>query len=237
MKRFFKVTGMIAGTIFTLALFAVEVAAVGAFAYVDSYSKERGVGAELATRRIVIDAGHGGRDAGVSGSGGTKESEVALKISNFLYEELQRQGMEVHMTREGEAGLYDNDVPNRKKDDMVKRHKIIQAVKPDLVVSIHLNSYPRDRAVHGIQCFYHVEGESGKPFAEAIQKHLNDTDLFGRDKNAAKGDYFILETEYPSVLIECGFLSNPEEEQKLATEGYQRLLASEIARAIVASFS
>jgi len=188
---------------------------------------------DMKIRRVVIDAGHGGRDGGVTSSNGLRESDVTLKISQHLKFELEVNGYEVTLTRNDDEGLYDEDVSNRKRDDMRKRHDIIEIVQPDLVVSIHLNNFIRDKSVHGLQCFYQKGREIGQNYANQIQQSLNKSGLFDRDRTAMSADYYILETEYPSVLIECGFLSNVEEERRLASDEYQRELAREIAEAIV----
>lgn len=181
---------------------------------------------------VVIDAGHGGRDGGAMGRSGTKESDINLAISKFLAAELQNHGIGVTLTRETRDSLASPFAKNKKRDDMEKRRAIIEQVKPDLVVSIHLNSFPSHPAVRGLQTFFDKTGEQSKVYATAIQKQVNDSSL-GIDRRAAVGDYYILEcTPYPSVLVECGFLSNPSEEKLLKTEEYQRILARHIARAI-----
>ena len=188
----------------------------------------------LEVKRVVIDAGHGGRDGGVASSNGLRESDVVLKISESLRFELETRGLEVAMTRGNEEGLYDKKVSNRKRDDMRKRREIIEMVEPHIVVSIHLNNFIRDESVYGIQCFYHKAGKGdGKQYATKIQDYINKSGLVDRNREAMPADYYILETKFPSVLIECGFLSNAEEERKLASEEYQRELAKTIADAVV----
>ncbi|MCL2587385.1 MAG: N-acetylmuramoyl-L-alanine amidase [Firmicutes bacterium] len=181
---------------------------------------------------VVIDAGHGGRDNGVS-SDFLHEADINLEISRYIRDELQSRGIIVVMTRDDEHSLADGDEPNKKRADMKRRHDIIERAKPDLAISIHVNSFPRIPSVHGIQTFFH--GESGQPFAEFIQKHINQTDLCDKDRIAMKGDYFILETAYPSVLIECGFLSNPSDHAKLSNIEYKQTLAKHLADSIMES--
>ncbi|MCL2851247.1 MAG: N-acetylmuramoyl-L-alanine amidase [Firmicutes bacterium] len=186
---------------------------------------------------VVIDAGHGGFDGGVQGLAGTRESELALEISHKIREEIEGRGIRVTMTRKDDERLHDENARHKQRSDILNRHKIIDSVNPDLVISIHLNSFPGNRSVSGLQVFYQENAQTGKNFAHAIQTHLNKTELFrgiaSRGKDSRPGDYLILETEYPSVLIECGFLSNPDEEQKLVTSEYQTLLATHIADAVV----
>ena len=180
---------------------------------------------------IVLDAGHGGRDKGASSKSGTNERDINLAITLFLKEELEKAGHTVTLTRTDEWSLADPEAKNQKMSDLRARHKIIEDTKPDLVISIHLNKFPRDPSVDGLQCFYQKGGTAGEKFANAIQEHLNKSPL-GFDRVAKAGDYYILETPYPSVLIECGFLSNPDEEAKLKTPEYQRELAKHIAEAV-----
>ena len=187
--------------------------------------------------RIVIDPGHGGKDGGVQGPNGTRESEVVLQISHILRVELEARGAHVVMTRDNEERLADSNARHKQRSDILNRHEIIEQTQPDLVVSIHLNSFPAQRTVKGLQVFYQKGSAKnvniGKNFAHAIQTKINAEDLFTKKRNAMPGDYLILETAYPSVLVECGFLSNPEEEQKLVNEKYQKKLARHIADAII----
>ena len=230
---------MITATVlFTGCLLVIECGAVayGSVIYNDAVEYKKEIvetSAIVQPKRVVIDAGHGGRDGGVTSSNGLRESDVVLKIAEYLEFELECRGFEVTQTRSTDEGLYDEDMDNRKRDDMNKRRKVIDIVQPDLVMSIHLNNFMRDRSVHGLQCFYQKGRDNGKEYAIQIQNHLNKSGLLERERTAMPADYFILESEFPSVLIECGFLSNAEEEKKLGTDEYRRELAKHIADAIV----
>ena len=169
---------------------------------------------------IVIDCGHGGRDGGSVGSGGTIESEINLKYGLALAEKLKNSGFKVVLTRKDENGLYEADAPNKKLSDMNARMKIIKNANPALVVSIHMNSFPLKTA-HGANCYFRKGDSSGESCANLIQRTLN-AYCDAPNKTAKVGDYFILNCSYyTSVLVECGFISNPEEEQKLASSDYQ----------------
>ena len=159
---------------------------------------------------IVVDPGHGGIDYGVTGQGGTKESEFNLEMSRTLAELLEGAGFSVVMTRTDENGLYGDADDNFKKADMAARKKIIQDSAPDLVISIHANKFPgEDR--RGAQVFF--DG-------------FNNTQYVGRTYSALKGDYFILKCSLaPSVIVECGFLSNSEDEKLLNDAEYRKKLA------------
>ena len=182
---------------------------------------------------VVIDAGHGGRDNGVSSPSGLHEADVNLEISMLLKRELEDRGVLVALTRDDEESLADGDESNKKRADMKRRHDVIERAAPDLVISVHVNSFPAQKSVQGIQTFYH--GDVGKTHAQHIQNHLNQTDLCEKKRVAMKGDFFILETEYPSVLVECGFLSNSGDEAKLRDPEYLASLAVHLAEAIVGS--
>ncbi len=176
-------------------------------------------------KTIVIDAGHGGIDGGVQGvNTGTKESDINLAISRELKRVLQKNGYKVVMTRQNTDGLYGLSSKNKKQKDMQTRKEIIEQAKADLVVSIHQNQYPRMN-VRGAQVFYAPGSETGKAMAEKMQAALN-TNLEACTRTAHEGDYYILQcSSTPSLLIECGFLSNPEDEKLLLDTSYREKIA------------
>lgn len=185
---------------------------------------------------IVLDAGHGGMDGGCVGvNTKVKESELNLSIVKKLEPLLTGFGFEVVLTRYDHNGLYNIFDSDYKQQDMQKRKDIILKSNANMVVSIHLNSFPAS-GLKGAQVFYDGERESGKLLADTIQ-----TQLFENITNARqfcnKGDFYILKcTENPSVMVECGFLSNPEEELLLQQEEYQQSLAYQIFCGIVKYF-
>ena len=171
---------------------------------------------------IVVDAGHGGKDEGAQKEG-VKEAQINLAISKQLKRELETKGASVLLTRDGAYDLASEGTSNRKKEDMKKRADIINAKQVDLFISIHLNAYP-NVAIHGGQVFYQKQSDTSKNFADMIQKRMNV--LNQTDKHTKPGDYYILnETKPMGVLVECGFLSNPDEEARLSTWEYQQQVA------------
>ena len=182
---------------------------------------------------IVVDAGHGGRDAGTSGiNTGVKESDLTLAISKKLQNYLTDFGFNVVMTRETQDGLYSENAKNYKKDDMAKREKIINKHNADMIISIHLNSFPAI-SEKGAQAFFEDCNEESIQLSNAIQNQLINN-LPNARKSANKGDYYILKTKnVPCSLIECGFLSNPEEEALLTTQEYQQKVAYAIFCGII----
>lgn len=183
---------------------------------------------------IVIDAGHGGADGGVTGiTTGTKESDVNLSITKYLAKYLQNDGYNVVLTRSDSASVC-GGLKYSKREDMRARKNILASATPDLVVSVHCNSYPVS-SVKGAQVFY--AGAAGEQFARTVQNYFNDV-LNERARQAAVGDYYILNcSEYPSILCECGFLSNAQEEGNLITASYQQKIAYTIYSAISMAFN
>jgi len=137
------------------------------------------------------------------------------------------------MTRTTTNGLYSENVNNFKKDDMAKREQIIDKAKADMLISIHLNSFtsPSEK---GAQAFYNPDNELSKHLSVSIQQQMINQ-LPDARNNANSGDYYLLNKFYeiPSSLIECGFLSNPEEELLLVTEEYQQKIAYSIFSGII----
>jgi len=193
----------------------------------------REVHARTSDFHVVIDAGHGGRDGGAVSRNGTREADINLAIAKLLRQELRSRGIGVTMTRTNSDSLASPFASNKKRSDMEARRKIIETVSPDLVISIHLNSLPSHPGVRGLQTFYDKTSEKSKTYAEAIQEIFNQSNL-DINRRATVGDYFILNcTKYPSVLVECGFLSNSAEERLLKSPQYQKMIAQYIAEAII----
>ncbi len=191
-------------------------------------------GAERAAYCVVLDAGHGGVDPGVLGSvSHVKESDVNLKIVQKLQELFSDAGFRVVLTRKNEGGLYGLPTKGYKRRDMEKRREIIQESQANLVISVHQNNFTADRTRYGGQVFFRDGDENSVAFAEEIQSRLNT--LSGRQVSALKGDFFMLEcTNAPSVLVECGFLSNAREEQLLLSDEYQTQVADAVFQGTLA---
>lgn len=181
---------------------------------------------------VVLDPGHGGRDPGKVGAQGEQEKDINLAISLKVKERLEKDGMEVVMTREKDVMLADEDASNKKLEDLNNRIRIINERQPAVAVSIHQNSYS-DASVKGAQVFYFTHSDKGKQAAEAMQKELLEFDQEHTRKIKANDTYYLLKkTEVPTVIVECGFLSCPEEAALLTDEAYQKKLAEAIAKGI-----
>lgn len=185
------------------------------------------VSQEEAQYVVVIDAGHGGRDGGkVSVDGEIYEKDINLEIAYKLKTYLEAENILVIMTREGDEGLYTESDSNKKAADLKHRIEMIDQAVPDLVVSIHQNSY-HEPEVSGAQVFYYTTSEEGKKLAEIIQAQLRlslDPDNH-REAKANNTYYLLKKTSTTIVIVECGFLSNPEEAALLKTEEYQDRVA------------
>ena len=183
---------------------------------------------------VVLDAGHGGVDGGVSGRyTKVKESDLNLIITKKVKHNLIKAGINVVLTRSSENGLYGTATKNLKRKDMQKRQEIIKKANPNLVLSIHMNYYslPSRR---GAQVFYKAEDEESKTLSLKIQQSLNSMEEASRECSILKGDYYLLNChEYPSALIECGFLSNEEDEKLLTSNEYQEKIAYAIFKGII----
>ncbi len=189
-------------------------------------------------RVIVIDAGHGGIDNGVLGvNTSTKESDINLSISKYLRGYFVDAGFTVVMTRKTQGGLYGLSTKGFKMRDMKKRKEIIEQSDADMVISVHQNFCPIPSR-RGGQVFYDKSSESGKLLADSIQKSLNEMKECVKANSPLIGDYYMLKcTESPSVIVECGFLSNSEDEALLIKSDYQKSIAYAIFKGAVAYYS
>ncbi len=182
----------------------------------------------LAGKTVLIDAGHGGIDAGAVGWVlGTREDELNLAIAQKLQKLLEEAGVTVQMTRENDGGLYDEDTASgeQKRQDMQRRAQMIRESNADYVISIHMNCFTSSDAF-GAQVLYQTGSEDGQILAEIIQQEFLTGLDDGNRRVAASGDYMVLRNaNVPAVLIECGFLSNEREEALLCDETYQQRIA------------
>ncbi len=189
---------------------------------------------ENAKYTIVVDSGHGGIDPGKVSADGVYEKDINLAIALKLREELKKQDCQVVMTRESDEGLYDPSASNKKMSDMKKRIEIMNGCNPDLIVSIHQNSFS-DTISKGAQVFYQASSESGKALAELLQEVLKtQVDPENKRQCKANNDYYLLQhSDATMVIVECGFMSNPGEAASLQSEEYQSKIAEAIAGGVI----
>lgn len=178
---------------------------------------------------LVIDPGHGGVDGGAVGADGTVESQINLAVGLQMEEIARLIGMETQMTRREDVSIHDPEAETiraKKVSDLKNRVALVNAVPGGVLVSLHQNSLPTAPSVRGAQVFFNGAAGS-QELAEAVQKALNDT-LNASSKmpeEAGSSVYLMVHSEVPSILVECGFLSNPEETALLNTQPYQTKLA------------
>ena len=178
---------------------------------------------------VILDAGHGGFDAGASGTAtGVKESELNLQVALLVREALEDAGARVVMTRTGPGAL-----GSTKREDMARRGQLLLTEGADAAVSIHMNKFS-DRKVRGPMAYYQAGAAEGEKLAAAVIDSLTEA-LSLKPRHANPGNNFVTRVPVcPAVLVECGFLSHPEEERLLQEEAYQRILAEAVARGVIA---
>lgn len=184
---------------------------------------------------ILLDPGHGGADGGASGTDGTAEKAVNLAISLPLRDLLRLMGCRVTMTRETDTALSDTAVHGWKAADMNRRLALYE--QADLTVSVHQNYFTQSR-YDGTQVFYGTAQPESRTLAESIRRAVvtalqpdNTREL----KAADSGIYLLHRTTRPAVLVECGFLSNEAERDKLKDSIYQKQMALAIAVGVLSS--
>lgn len=214
-----------------LLLVGVLLLSSGAF----TEDEQMAASAEAKEITIAIDAGHGGDDPGKVGINKVLEKEINLAISKKLEACLKKQKIKVEMTRQSDEGLYDASSRNKKQEDMRRRCEKIDQADPLFTVSIHQNSYTSE-SVHGPQVFYYTHSTEGQEIAKSIQDALNEGLQVDRPREIKANDtyYLLKKTKKPTVIVECGFLSNESEAALLATEEYQEKVAQAICQGILA---
>ena len=189
---------------------------------------------------VVVDAGHGVPDEGAEVGDGTTEAQTNLKIALKLQNLLEQSGCVVILTRSDENGIYDLDsktLKQKKISDIRNRVKIGNESSADIFVSIHLNKIPEQK-YDGWQTFYNKNSEQGQKLAKQIQANLNESIQKKNKRVASKIEniYIINNVEIPTTIVECGFLSNPQEKELLLTNSYQNRLAWGIYNGIIDYF-
>lgn len=181
---------------------------------------------------VVIDAGHGGIDGGSVGKNGTIESELNLKYAQKLTKYLENFGINVVNTRTNANGLYTELTDDFKLIDMKKRAEIINNSDAQILISIHMNEFSSSQE-NGAQVFFEQDKEDSQKLANSIRDILVANFENARELTLA-GDYYILNNTSPiGVIVECGFLSNPEEEALLCSEEYQNKMCYSIFSGII----
>ena len=187
---------------------------------------------------VVLDPGHGGEDGGTSGKNGVLEKDLNLTISKRIEGYLKEMGISVICTRNEDILLYDRNVDyegRKKMLDLAARLKIAKETENSIFVSIHMNAFPQTQ-YSGLQVYYSGNDPRSSTLASLIQKRVREElqpTNSRKTKEATSSIYLLDRLTTPAILIECGFLSNAEECQKLSTTEYQDRLAKILAEAIV----
>lgn len=225
----------------------IVVVIVGSIMYANTQKENRNIGEAvqvtslpISGKVIVLDAGHGTPDEGAQSSKGTTEAESNLAITLKVQKLLEQSGAHVVLTRSDEKSIYDLDsktLKQKKISDIHNRVRIGNSASADIFVSIHLNKIPQQEYT-GWQCFYNSKNEHSKKLAEMIQENLNQAIQKENERIAMKLDkvYIMKHVEIPISIVECGFLSNPQEEQELLQDSYQERLAWGIYNGIISYF-
>ena len=188
----------------------------------------------LASRVIVVDPGHGGRDSGAR-AGNLFESDLTLAIGKEVAAALRAQGAKVVMSRTNQANLMSNaHGGNLQRLNLEARVALAERTKADLFLSVHINRLPDYPSAHGAQVFL---GETPSPeqqrLAECLMQELGPLTQSQRSIDGRRALYLMRHLKTTAALIEFGFLSNPRELQNLTQPDYQRQLGEAVARAVV----
>lgn len=213
-------------------LFIIMLILISTFTYSINTKKEKIISTSslpVSNKVVILDAGHGKPDEGASSNLGTTEESINLKITKKVQNLLEQSGSTVILTRSDENGIYDQDensLRNKKVSDIKNRVKIGNESSADIFVSIHLNKIEQSQ-YYGWQTFFKTNNEQSKKLAQNIQQSLNESIQKENKRESLKisGKYIIDHVEIPISIVECGFLSNPEEEKLLQQDEYQSRLA------------
>ena len=186
---------------------------------------------------IVLDAGHGGFDPGKVGVNGALEKDINLSIVKKLQTLLEEEGFTVHLTRESDQLLGPANSTAKKKDDMIARIDFITKIHPFFTISIHQNSFTSPNT-SGPQVFYYKDSELSATMAQILQDVMNEY-LQPKKKREAQANtnyYLLTRTPTPTVIVECGFLSNPTEADLLCSDEYQNKVANAVFLGILSYY-
>lgn len=187
---------------------------------------------------VIIDAGHGGIDGGTQAADGTLEKDINLKIALMVNDFLKSMGVKTVLTRDSDTSIHNDGavtIREKKISDIKNRLNIVESTDNAVLVSIHQNYFTQPK-YSGAQVFYSKNNPHSRQIAEIIQRNIADyiqTDNSREIKQSGSEIYLLYNTTAPAVMIECGFLSNPQEADKLKDENYQQKIAFIIAVSIM----
>ena len=213
-----------------MALFGAQtMRAFGVVAFHADFFEKKGT--------VVVDAGHGGEDGGATGVHGELEKDINLAIALELQRLLEQHQFEVVMVRDWDTDLADQNLPTvaqRKRSDLRQRLRLVEESGGCVLLSIHQNFFTESQ-YSGAQVFYSANDPRGEALAEAIRASIVETlqPENTRQNKVGEGVYLLEQCQVPAVLVECGFLSNPEEAAALADTDYQKQMAQAIYNGLV----
>lgn len=216
-----------------MGVLVIMIASASYFKFAEAAIETSGLA--ISAKTIIVDPGHGGFDPGKPGINGADEKDLNLKVSLKLRDYLEQAGAVVIMTRTTDDDVDGMDGIKYKSKDMAERKKIAEG--GDVLVSIHQNSFTQP-SVRGAQTFYSAQSSQGKVLAESIQKSIKEyVDHQNKREAKSNANYYVLRaTAIPAVIVECGFLTNPDEEKLLNDEKYQDQMAWSIYLGIIKYF-
>lgn len=191
---------------------------------------------------LILDPGHGGEDGGAVAQDGTIESHINLSIAEKAARIAELCGLEICMTRKEDVSIHDSSaetIREKKVSDLKNRAALCNSIDNGVLISFHQNSLPGSASVRGAQVFYN-DKDGSRELAQAIQELLNETLNSSHPKtikSIGESSYLMSHAECPAVLIECAFLSNPEETMLIKSDKYQTKLAVAIISAAICHLS
>ena len=221
--------------LFIITLF-VSLTAFCLFAYITNEEQvlNSDITEEIVYPQLIIDAGHGGEDGGAVAADGTAEKNINLNIATQVNCLLKLMGIQSVMIREEDVDLADHALPTvrkRKISDINARYELINAHPEGVYISIHQNQFA-DRTVHGLQVFFSENHAISKALAESVQCNANkilQNDNHRKIKPSDSNVYLLYHAKIPAIMVECGFMSNPDELRKLKSTSYGMQIALVIA--------
>lgn len=217
-----------------ITAFLIILSAMLYLTFMANFSAAEASSMPITQKTVIVDAGHGGDDGGAIGIDGTVEKDINLDIALKLEKILKFYGFNVIMTRTQDVMTCDDGLDSlrkRKISDIHNRFELMRKNPDAIFISVHQNIF-EDSSQHGTQVFYSGNDERSKELAEAIQTSVTLTlqRKNGRVvKKSGSGIYLLYHAKIPAVLVECGFISNSDEEKKLKDESYRMKLAILIA--------
>lgn len=215
---------------YALLVFCLFILSILLFSKVDATNNDL----PLFGKIIFVDPGHGGRDPGTS-YGKILEKDIVLEISKVLRDELMSKGAIVYMTRETDTDLSSQWDDKKKRGDLYRRILMYKKYKAELYLSIHLNYY-NGTSESGAEVLYNPINSENKKFGEILMNNFKTA--LGSKRILKKTDlYMYKNTTVPGVLIECGFLSNPNERYLLQKKSYQKKLSKIIVDSVITYYN